>query len=261
MKKIIVIVLVLIPLIMLLVLPFLLVAPRGFSSRFSSCKNNLQKLGIAIYLYREEYNSFPPPCTFDSHGKPMHSWRALLLPYIESECHDRIKYNYNEPWNSPYNKQFHDKMPNLFCCSFVPKSSRKSVPSYAMLTGKNTISDCLNSRSLKDMNFTTTILLIEIKNANFNWLEPVDIHFEQLQYAYNVYQEVPNLIGSYHNSSTRNFNILTCDGTVHSISYKTTDIEIIRAMTTIDGAKSVIEKNDKKTGEKYYEFQTQKLKK
>jgi hypothetical protein len=237
----------------------LLKVPHG--NRYSYCSNNIQKLGIAIYLYKEDYGCFPPSFTTDENGQPMHSWRALILPYLKSELHKQIPYNFNEPWDSSYNKQFHDKMPNLFCCPFVTKTSRNSTPSYAMITGKNTISDCQSSDSLKDTSFITTIMLIEIKNANFNWLEPVDIQLDQLQYAYKKNKNMPNLIGSYHDSLTRNFNICTCDGSIHALSYKTTSIEVIKAMSTINGAKTVIEKENAKIQMKYFEFQDDKSEK
>ena len=44
---------------------------------------------------------------------PRHSWRVLLLPYLgEAELFARIRLD--EPWNSEWNRQFHDQMPAIF---------------------------------------------------------------------------------------------------------------------------------------------------
>ena len=38
----------------------------------------------------------------------MHSWRALILPFLEYNKDD-AKYNFSQPWNSPANIAFADK--------------------------------------------------------------------------------------------------------------------------------------------------------
>jgi hypothetical protein len=230
----------------------------GTYNPFNACRRKLSALGVAMQNYYDVYHTYPPSYTTDENGRPMHSWRALLLPYIDVGLREQqMKYNYEEPWNSPYNQQFRDKMPSAFCCPLTPEQIRKSIPSYAMITGQNTVGEGQN----KILRYRTTILLIEIKNANFNWLEPVDIQLDQLQYAYKKNKNMPNLIGSYHDNSTRSFIVLACDGAVHFLSYKTTSIEVIKAMATIDGARTVIEKECKKTQMTYFEFRDDKSEK
>ncbi|MDR1486297.1 MAG: DUF1559 domain-containing protein [Planctomycetaceae bacterium] len=229
-------------------------APRGGYPTVTRCEYNLRMLCIAMDKYREVYHSFPPSFTTDKSGKPMHSWRALILPYLDITS---VRYNYEEPWDSPYNRKFHDKMPSVFCCPFTPKPMRKSTPSYAMITGKNTIGEGQD----KIIRYSTTILLIEVKNANFNWLEPVDIPLEQLQFDYRKSKNTSNLIGSHHNDSDRIFSFVTCAGFSYTFSFKKNDVKLIKTMATIDGAQSVVEKNDEKTKERHFEFQDQKSEK
>jgi hypothetical protein len=213
-----------------------------------TCKSNLSILGHALHKYYDIYHSFPPSFVTNANGLPMHSWRALILPYLDQET--PIKYNYDEAWDSSYNCQFHDKMPLVFCCSHVPKYLRQSTPSYVMITGQNTVGNGQH----KIIKYDTTILLVEIQNANFNWLEPIDISLESLQYTYHKHKKTPNLIGSYHDDRIHDFGILTCDLTVYFLSFKKNDIEVIKAMSTIDSATHVIKKEDKKTGQNYFEL-------
>jgi hypothetical protein len=224
------------------------------------CQNNMKRLRMAFDAYREDYGCFPPSCVTDENGKPMHSWRALILPYLDSEAvypYDMpIKYNYDEPWNSSYNQQFHNKRPRIFHCHYDKYSKEmlhRSSPTYVMITGtNNTLGDG------KKAQYGTTILLIEIKKANFNWLEPKDIPLSYLRY--DSYRLPPNtpVVGAYH-STSGDFYILMADGYVTAISSKTTDIEVIRAMATIDDSEFITEKRNK-YGRTFYEFTRQKSK-
>ena len=46
--------------------------------------------------------AFPAAYVADENGRPMHSWRVALLPFLEqSDLYSQ--YNFNEPWDSPEN--------------------------------------------------------------------------------------------------------------------------------------------------------------
>ncbi|MBC8289362.1 MAG: DUF1559 domain-containing protein [Planctomycetes bacterium] len=48
-----------------------------------SCYMNVKFAALALHNYHSDYGSLPPAVIRDEFGKPMHSWRALLLPYQE----------------------------------------------------------------------------------------------------------------------------------------------------------------------------------
>ncbi|MDO4630041.1 MAG: DUF1559 domain-containing protein [Planctomycetia bacterium] len=78
---------------------------------------NLYRLGIAMQLYRLEHDGkLPPAFSVDAEGKPLHSWRVLILPYVGDEkCKELYaKIRLDEPWDSEYNRQFHAEMPEIF---------------------------------------------------------------------------------------------------------------------------------------------------
>lgn len=66
------------------------------------CRNRLRELGIALRNYEMVNDRLPPAFITDEHGKPMHSWRVLILPYIE-ELELYRKYRFDEPWDGPNN--------------------------------------------------------------------------------------------------------------------------------------------------------------
>src|SRR5271168_5107175 len=56
---------------------------HGHAYRRTECKNHLKQLALAMHNYHDQYGSFPPAYIADKNGRPMHSWRVLLLPFLE----------------------------------------------------------------------------------------------------------------------------------------------------------------------------------
>ena len=52
----------------------------------TDCTTNLRCLALAMRLYEKEHGTLPPACTLDSEGRPLQSWRVLLLPYLGEEA-------------------------------------------------------------------------------------------------------------------------------------------------------------------------------
>ena len=48
----------------------------------TQCSNNLRAIMCALQQYHDIHKSFPPAALSDRNGKPMHSWRVLILPYL-----------------------------------------------------------------------------------------------------------------------------------------------------------------------------------
>src|SRR5262245_38698724 len=67
------------------------------ASQRSQCKNNMKQIGLALHNYAEMYGSFPPAYIADDNGRPMHSWRVLILPFID-QVPLYNQYRFDEPW-------------------------------------------------------------------------------------------------------------------------------------------------------------------
>src|ERR1700761_2260667 len=64
---------------------FMIVSPRRTpreAARRHQCMDNLRQIALGLKTYADEHSAFPPAYTIDAHGKPLHSWRTLILPYI-----------------------------------------------------------------------------------------------------------------------------------------------------------------------------------
>ncbi len=144
------------------------------------CSNYLRQLGIALQNYKMATGSFPPVYLPDKDGKPMHSWRVLVLPYLEQDYIYK-KYNFDEPWDSPNNRNLlSQKIPsnNPFKCPTQKADAPESTAiNYVAVVGKNTAWQSDKSVSLKDLapgEASKTILVIETADSGIRWTEPRD---------------------------------------------------------------------------------------
>ena len=74
------------------------------------CTNNLKQIALAMHNYAADNNTFPPAATFDTDGKPLLSWRMLILPYLDEDSLYR-QFHLDEPWDSPHNKPLIAQIP------------------------------------------------------------------------------------------------------------------------------------------------------
>lgn len=74
--------------------------------------NNLKQIMIAIHSYHDVHGHLPANVT-DKDGKPLLSWRVLLLPYLEhGELYQKFKLD--EPWDGENNQKLVESMPKVF---------------------------------------------------------------------------------------------------------------------------------------------------
>ena len=91
--------------------------------------DNLKQLALATHNFLDlnatsgEFTAplLPARYSVDADGKPLHSWRVFLLPYLgQKELYDKIRLD--EPWDSAHNRQFHDQTPAIYCRPGAPES-------------------------------------------------------------------------------------------------------------------------------------------
>lgn len=80
------------------------------AARCVQCRNNLRQIAVALRNYWDSDGSYPPAVTRDDTGRPMPSWRLLIMPYLDcSGTYDA--YKLEEAWNSPSNRRLLAKRP------------------------------------------------------------------------------------------------------------------------------------------------------
>jgi prepilin-type processing-associated H-X9-DG protein len=201
------------------------------AARRTNCSRNLKELGIAMLHYREFHGTFPPAFIADKNGKPMHSWRAMLLPYLEGGPESPgAKYNFDEPWDSPGNRRVTDVSLSYFFCPSHGDRGRP-ITNYMMVVGPHSISDGPHGRKSAEItdDAANTIMLVEVADSDVRWAEPKDLGFDQLDFKIN--SQAKQAIGSQHPGGA---SVVFCDGHVEFLN-DSTPPERIKAMLTIDG--------------------------
>ncbi|MEX2118193.1 MAG: DUF1559 domain-containing protein [Pirellulales bacterium] len=164
------------------VLPALQTAGKG---RPSACRNNLYNLGRALEMYHARYGSFPPAFIADAGGKPMHSWRVLLLPYLErNELYRR--YRFDEPWDGPNNRLLAKEVLDIFSCP-TDDRARPGDTNYVAVVGPRTMWPAPASAGKDDAadGSHNTLLLVEVASSGIHWMEPRDLDVSALKHGIN----------------------------------------------------------------------------
>jgi prepilin-type processing-associated H-X9-DG protein len=143
----------------------------------SQCVNNEKQIGLAIHNYIARHDSFPPAYTQDKAGKPLLSWRVLILPYIEQDALYK-EFHLDEAWDSPHNKALIAKMPVTYRCPGESDDlANQGRTRYVTPRGKATIFPGIQTVNLRDVTDGTsnTIMVIETGDANaVVWTKPDD---------------------------------------------------------------------------------------
>ncbi len=158
---------------------FLAIVLPGFVEpkfqRRQVCIGNLQTIGRALQQYRDAYGSFPPAYIADAQGRPMHSWRVLILPQLEREDLYQ-RYDFNQPWNSAHNLELADQMPLLYACPLNGRKNRTNTE-YVAAVGPHYAFAPSGAPQTPDQiadGATGTIMIMEWVDSGVCWLEPRD---------------------------------------------------------------------------------------
>jgi hypothetical protein len=204
------------------------------AARKSVCSGHLCQIQLALLNYHEIYGCFPPAYIPDAEGKPMHSWRVLILPYLERKAiYDA--YHFDEPWNGPSNRQLASRInTSLFCCP-SGNSEDLSLTDYVVIIGDHTAFPGGKSISLDDIrDGQNTILVAEIANSDINWMEPRDLKFDEMSFQINDKRR-PSISGPHPGCALVSMQS-SCSGQAISDRVPPEDV---RALVTIDGGEEV----------------------
>ena len=136
--------------------------------------NNLKQIMLALQNYELQHGSYPPAYVTDSDGKPLYSWRVLILPQLgETELYDQ--FDLTKAWDDPANQDISDSMVKVFR-SPLDDEVEENGTSYVGIVGRNTMFLTGTGRkasSVTDGAFNT-IAVLEVKGFPGSWAAPID---------------------------------------------------------------------------------------
>lgn len=211
-----------------ILLPPVTRSSRG-GARRTQCRNNLKQIGLALHNYHDAFGAFPPAYTVDADGKPLHSWRTLLLPYLDQKpLYDRL--DLSKPWDDPVNAAvFETARVFAYACPSNPLKPEQTT--YLAIVTDRSVLRAGASCSVHDISDGTsnTLAVLEVDQDHaVPWMAPQDADAAAISTYLTSAKHVH--VGGGH--------ALHVDGTVRFLS-QNIDKKTLQGLITIDGGETL----------------------
>ncbi len=189
------------------------------------CKNNLKNIVLALHNYASTNGGqFPPAYTVDSDGKPLHSWRTLILQQMDRrDLYDRI--DFSKPWNDPVNAALFKTALRVYSCP--SEENPENMTTYQVIVSPGSCFPFPKSRNLSEITDGAgqTLLIVEMPSEYaVPWMSPQDT-------------DEPTFLIQYSKAATPHsggFNVGYADGHVGFLSSGCSR-QVLKAIISTDG--------------------------
>ena len=204
-----------------------------WAARTNQTVNNYREIGLAMLNHEAAFRALPTAYTVDEDGKPLHSWRVLILPFLgERELYGKIRLD--EPWDSEWNRQFHDQCPKVYQSVFNPSKTDAVV---GVVVGDGTMFPPVTKKGQKGVSLanvtdglSNTIMVVPCKPVC--WMDPTgDPKVGDLQSPEDVV----------YDGTKETFPVLFGDASVRMISVTIDPANWINLLLRNDGKAVLIE--------------------
>lgn len=215
--------------------------PRESALR-TQCQINMKQLVLAMHCYHDNFDTLPPPFTTDENGQRLHSWRTLLLPYLDQqEFYGQLRMD--EPWNSQHNREISVSFAShLYHCPGNHKTDNEWITdtSYLAIIGPDSAwrDDAVISFCDIVDGTSNTLAIVEVADSGIHWMEPRDLYVGQMTMTVNAVRGQG--ISSYHGSEDRTAHtgdsiVGLIDGSVRSLPSSISSDLLQQLITAEDG--------------------------
>lgn len=138
---------------------------------------NMKQIALAMHFYAAANdNRLPPAVLYGKDGRPLHSWRVLLLPYLEAEGLYR-QFKLDEPWNSAHNLPLLERMPDVYRSPL--REAEPFTTFCQLITGKGTAYAGKQGPPVPaDFTHGRRRAILAEAAEGVRWTEPSDIVYE-----------------------------------------------------------------------------------
>jgi hypothetical protein len=204
-----------------------LIVPEARAADVSS--NNLKQMAVAIHEYHDVRKRLPSHAIYRGV-----SWRVAILPYLgEWELYSR--FNMNEPWDGPNNKQLLEQMPRVYAHpAATAESIQQGLTHYQVFVSSPQdkprsmfpkAPSRLKFTDIKD-GLSNTIMIVEAADP-VPWTKPEDIDFSPTS-------PILSKVGG-HYKFIKGFQAVFADGSVRHFQFDQIQEQTLRAAITANG--------------------------
>ncbi len=149
------------------------------ASRTWESERNLKQIAQAIMKYEKEKRLLPPAYVADDRGRPLYSWRVVLLPYLgEQQLYS--EFHLDEPWDGPHNQTLHYRMPKIYHSPHDLNQKFTSSSYVIPVDSRAAIVYPARPFHMVIDRFANTIMAFEIPDSTTPWTAPDTMTTEQI---------------------------------------------------------------------------------
>lgn len=158
-------------------------------ARHHQCRHHLKVITLALRLYHDDHGSYPPAVVKGPDGEPWHSWRVLLLPYLEEDA-VFAAYRFDERWGSSHNCRVAETLSSSspYFCYADEEARRVRTTSYVAVVGEGTMwppdGSAIGLADVRD-DPAGTAHVVEMAESGIFWSEPRDLDFGAMTFEVN----------------------------------------------------------------------------
>ncbi len=203
-------------------------AIKATEEQMEQSRKNLKLILLAMHNYESGFGHLPTDVV-DADGKPLLSWRVLILRYLDQvQLYNQFKFD--EPWDSEHNKPLSDKVVKLYA---TPGQNEKEPTTfYKAFTGPGTLFHENRKPTIASITdgSSNTCAVIEAGPA-VPWAKPDDF---VVDVSPNSKKDLPEMLFPYTNVR----HCATFDGAVHKLNLKAKP-DILKAFITFNGGEVI----------------------
>ena len=167
----------------------------------------LEAVAKAMLKYEEEHGTFPPPYSTDADGKPLLSWRVLILPYLDQKYLYQ-SFRLDEPWDSPHNIRYAGRVPRCFQVGETKMVNKQFQTRLLALVSENSAlrEKTTTIGQVVDGTVNTLSTVIASPQETVVWSKPDDLSGTPESISQKLIESSPN-----------GFWAASCDSSVHFV--------------------------------------------
>lgn len=170
--------------------------------------NRSKQLLLAIQNFHDTNKTLPPPYVADDAGRPLYSWRVLLLPYLDGAgVYEKL--HLDEPWDSPHNRKTLSAFDaDVFQSPRLRRPGRgDETTDFVAVVGPDTVWPQKANLGIGNVGdgLSNTVALLEVGRRGIHWAEPRDVTEDEALDLLTGQADVPEeiMVDGYFTSEKR----------------------------------------------------------